>query len=60
MPFYLIHQNSTYTIRAGEVKEGISAGIEAMSDSERPMEESETMNIFFLQKIFQKSPSLAC
>ena len=48
-----------YSIRAGEVKQGISAGKEAMSDPKRPMEESKTMNIFFSNKFFQKSPRLA-
>ena len=52
--FYLIHRDSTYTIKTGEVKQRQ----EVMSDSERPMEESKTMNSF-LKFFSKKLPSLA-
>ena len=52
-----VSQNSTYTIKAGKVKIGDKFWWEAMSDSEIPMEESKTMNIFFYENSF-KNPQV--
>jgi len=51
--FYLIHRDSKYTIKTGEVKQRQ----EVMSDSEGPMEESKTLNNFIKKYIFKISKS---
>ena len=56
MTFYLIHRNSTYTIRAGEVK--INAGKKLWATLRDPWKRVRPWTIF-LEKFFQKSPSLA-